>query len=98
MTVTRSSSVAGPASSWEQANMLSSFHSVDETDIYDEVGANIMNVVTAVARRTENEHLDTAAALLRVDLSRSGVRAGQVWCREVLEALRRGDPVTIDLE
>jgi hypothetical protein len=67
-------------------------------EIYSELGANIASVVTSVARRTSTDHPDTAAAMLRVDLSRSGVRASQDWCLAVLGTLRRGDGVTIDLE
>jgi hypothetical protein len=78
--------------------MTSSVNSVRPSYLYEEFTANIANVVNAVARRTESESIGTAAAMLRVDLSRSGVRADLDWCQRVLETLRRGDKLTIDVE
>jgi hypothetical protein len=61
------------------------------TDLHAEFGANIAYVVMAVASRTKHQSIDTAAATLRVDLRRSGVRAEQQWCEQVLRERRRGD-------
>lgn len=67
-------------------------------DLYEEVGANITSLIAGVARRTESQDLATAAAKLSRELSGAGIRAGDDWCRGVLETVRRGDLLTIELE
>ncbi len=66
-------------------------------ELYDELGAEITNILASVSRRTAAERLETAAAMLRIDLARSGVEANLEWCCRALETIRRGEELTVDL-
>ncbi len=67
-------------------------------DVREELGAGITSLIAAVVRGTERDDLDAAAHTLNRKLARNGIRADNNWCRGVLERLRRGDPVTIEME
>jgi hypothetical protein len=67
-------------------------------EMYDEVGANITSLIAGVARRTERDDVQVAAEALHRTLAHAGIRAGDDWCRRVIDTLRRGEQLTIELE
>jgi hypothetical protein len=60
-----------------------------------ERAANTLMVVAMNARRTKAEQVDVAAAVLRIDLDRSGIEADQDWCRDAVKSQRNGDPLIV---
>jgi hypothetical protein len=75
-----------------------SAHDRHERDVYEEFSGHISQVIGDVARRSEKTDLETAVATLHKELEHAGVRASDEWCQGVLETLRRGEPLTIDME
>jgi hypothetical protein len=69
-----------------------------ERDVYEEFSGHISQVIGDVARRSEQTDLATAVATLHDELEHAGVRASDEWCQGVLETLRRGEQLTIDVE
>jgi hypothetical protein len=64
----------------------------------EEFGASLDAVISEVAEATRTRGLDVATVVLHRELSLLGVKAGDDWCRTILEKLRAGHPVQIDIE
>jgi hypothetical protein len=64
----------------------------------EEFGAGVDAVISEVTEATRRRGLDVATLVLHRELSQLGVKAGDDWCRAILEKLRAGHPVQIDIE
>ncbi len=60
--------------------------------------ADIIHVVSMNDRHTKGEPVNTAAAVLRIDLDRSGIKADQDWCRNAVRTVRAGEPLIVELD
>jgi len=68
--------------------------------VHDDEGATgprLEQIVQRVAAATHNQPLAQAVQTLKTELTGAGFAVDSPWCRKVLEKVRRGELVVLDL-